>query len=89
MFAYINIFGLHNCAVRVLKIDLMNIYVNNTLKELPEPVNVTAMLELLEMASAKGLAVAVNNNVISRTDWGNHLLQPEDKITLIRATQGG
>ncbi len=37
----------------------------------------------------KGLAVAVNNTVIPRTNWNNFELKDNDTITIIRATQGG
>ena len=37
----------------------------------------------------KGIAVAVNNIVVPRTEWQNRILNENDKITIIRATQGG
>lgn len=37
----------------------------------------------------KGLAVAVNDTVIPRTNWNNFTLKENDTITIIRATQGG
>jgi len=41
------------------------------------------------MSEAKGIAVAVNNSVKPRNNWPAYTLQPNDKITVIRATQGG
>lgn len=37
----------------------------------------------------KGIAVAVNDTVVSSDSWQKYILQPEDKIMIIRATQGG
>jgi sulfur carrier protein len=37
----------------------------------------------------KGLAIAVNNTVIPRTNWNACNLNENDTITIIRATQGG
>jgi sulfur carrier protein len=47
------------------------------------------LLEQLQMHDKKGLAVAVNNTVVPKTNWLNYQLQESDKITIIRATQGG
>ena len=37
----------------------------------------------------KGLAVAINNSVVPRANWESFLLNENDTITIIRATQGG
>ena len=37
----------------------------------------------------KGIAVAVNNSVISKSDWENYIVKPNDNILIIKATQGG
>lgn len=37
----------------------------------------------------KGVAVAVNDSVVSKDRWENHKLEDEDRIEIIRATQGG
>jgi len=38
---------------------------------------------------SNGIAVAVNQSIISKTAWPNHLLLPGDQIIIIKATQGG
>jgi sulfur carrier protein len=43
----------------------------------------------INLAETKGIAVAVNNKVISRNEWNTHTLNENDIITIIRATQGG
>lgn len=39
--------------------------------------------------SGKGIAVAINQSVIPKSDWPIRRLSPNDQITLITATQGG
>jgi len=67
----------------------MNIYINNKLQELSSPALLTDALTGLNITSQKGIAVAINNNVIPRSEWHNYLLQAEDKVMIIKATQGG
>jgi len=67
----------------------MNIYVNNKQQELPSQANITGMLELLNITSQKGIAIAINNNVVPGAEWNTYVLKDDDKVTLIRATQGG
>jgi len=37
----------------------------------------------------KGVAVAVNDNVIPKLNWENHIIKSNDHILIIKATQGG
>jgi sulfur carrier protein len=41
------------------------------------------------LSSKSGIAVAVNNTVIKKTDWDQTLLGENDKILVISATKGG
>ncbi|MFK7899493.1 MAG: sulfur carrier protein ThiS [Cyclobacteriaceae bacterium] len=51
----------------------------------------TRLHDLLEemRISLKGIAVAINNKVVSRFEWKKTQIKENDKITIIRATQGG
>ncbi|MGQ9863435.1 MAG: sulfur carrier protein ThiS [Bacteroidia bacterium] len=40
-------------------------------------------------AHTRGVAVGVNRTVIARQAWPSHILQPEDKIDIVYARQGG
>ena len=64
-------------------------YVNNTPQEVAAPCTVAEALARLDLTSPRGLAVAVNDTVVPRAEWDAHPLQPNDRLTLIRATQGG
>jgi len=37
----------------------------------------------------QGVAVAINQQVVPRTDWSSIVLNPNDQVLIIRATQGG
>lgn len=67
----------------------MNIYINNKLQDLPAACSIALALEAINISSPKGIAVAINNNVIPKAEWASYTLQHEDQLTLIKATQGG
>ena len=41
------------------------------------------------ISDTKGIAVAINNSVIPKTNWKKFQLNENDKIIIIKATQGG
>ena len=41
------------------------------------------------LAKKKGIAVAVNENVIPKKDWDTHILNENVSVLVIKATQGG
>jgi sulfur carrier protein len=47
------------------------------------------LLKVEGIADKKGIAVAVNNQVVSRNSWETFQLQDRDKILIIQASQGG
>ncbi len=67
----------------------MNIYVNNKPHAVNEETTVTQLLEVLQPGVQKGVAVAVDNQVVPKAEWEQYRLQPECRITLIKAAQGG
>lgn len=67
----------------------MTIFLNNQAKELSESSSVSALLQLLQLEHMRGIAVAINDQVVPRSNWDTYQLQENDRLTLIRATQGG
>lgn len=67
----------------------MKIKFNNQFVELEVDAKLTDFLQSVNMLTATGLAVAVNQKVISKSNWGNHSLTENDEIMIIKATQGG
>ncbi len=67
----------------------MIVFVNNAPVEVKEEETIPGVLQLLQLSAPKGIAVAVNNEVISRADWEHFTVRENDQVTVIRATQGG
>lgn len=67
----------------------MDVFVNNEIQSIEDNSNLTSLMKLINMDERKGIAIAINNSVIPKTIWGEYVLHSNDKITIIRATQGG
>ncbi len=66
----------------------MKVYLNNKEIELENNSNLIFLLEQYGIIKP-GIAVAVNNSVIPKTQWDTYFLNDNDKITIIRAISGG
>lgn len=66
----------------------MKVYLNNKEYEVNSSENLSGFLKAHDMLRP-GIAIAVNNRVIPKTEWETTALEPEMKITLIRAVCGG
>lgn len=51
----------------------------------------TTLLELAAILSLpeKGVAMAVNNRMVTRTEWGSSALNEGDNVVIIKAVCGG
>jgi sulfur carrier protein len=67
---------------------MMNVIVNNNSQSIKEESSVQTMAAQLKIES-KGIAIAINQTVISKSDWSIIQLKENDNITIIKATQGG
>ena len=67
----------------------MNVIVNNKPVELPDASGINALLKQLNLTSPQGLAIAVNEQVVPKSEWQSCVLKNNDAVLLIRATQGG
>ncbi|SHJ32663.1 sulfur carrier protein ThiS [Aquimarina spongiae] len=66
----------------------MIINVNNQSQSISEDSSIEKLLAQLQI-STNGIAVAVNNEVISKENWRQLTLKEKDEVTIIQATQGG
>jgi sulfur carrier protein len=68
----------------------MQLKINGELQNLSltQP-TVLGLVESLDMASKRGVAIAVNDEVVPRSRWSDHRLNENDRVEIIRATQGG
>jgi len=66
----------------------MEITVNQQNYQINNPCSVEQMLAVINV-QAKGIAVAINQTIISKSVWAEHELKHGDQVILIKATQGG
>lgn len=67
----------------------MEITVNNQLFQVNEESTLSTLLSTIVHIPESGIAIAVNQLVVSKSQWSIHLLQSGDQVVLIKATQGG
>ena len=67
---------------------MITVSVNHNSKTIVENASLSSLLLELNI-STDGVAVAINNQVITKKDWESTQLNQNDTITIIQATQGG
>ena len=68
----------------------MELKINNQTKQFAaDSLTVRALLDLEIPVKQNGIALAINNTVIPKSNWNFHLIQETDDILIISATQGG
>lgn len=67
---------------------MITIKVNNQPKEISENNSVAHLLHQLEQPE-HGIAVAINQQIITKTAWTTKTINNGDDILIIQATQGG
>lgn len=68
---------------------MVQVTINRESFMLPESGTLAEVLSVLQISRPDGIAIAVNDNVIPKGEWDGYRLQSEDKVFVIRATQGG
>ncbi|MGC7559228.1 sulfur carrier protein ThiS [Pasteurella sp. PK-2025] len=66
----------------------MHIYFNDELQELDETLSVQQLIQRQQL-NPQGLAVAINQQILPRTEWEHYRLQAGDRLTVFRAIAGG
>jgi sulfur carrier protein len=69
--------------------ETLGIVLNDRPHELAGPATLLALLEGLGLAGKRGVAAAVNGEVVPRGAWESRALAERDRVIVIRATQGG
>lgn len=68
----------------------MELKINNQRKQFDATtLSVQDLLDLEFPNKQNGIAFAINNSVIPKTDWAITILSETDEILIITATQGG
>ena len=66
----------------------MKIFMNRQAIEVEAPVTLAELLRQQQLP-AQGIAVALDNKVVPKTEWESTLLQDQCSVTVIRAVCGG
>lgn len=66
----------------------MKVQVNNKEVNITNDSTLTQLIAQLELP-AQGIAIAVNNQLIPRTDWERFSLHENDSLVIIKAACGG
>jgi sulfur carrier protein len=69
--------------------EKIGIVLNDSPHALEGPATLMGLLSGLDLAGKRGVAAAVNGEVIPRAAWGSRILAERDRVFVIRATQGG
>jgi sulfur carrier protein len=67
----------------------MTIFVNDKPVNFDKEQYIEDIISELNVKDKKGIAVAVNYQVISKDKWNQYPLKDQDKVTIIKATAGG
>jgi sulfur carrier protein len=66
------------------------IYVNGEPTLVADDATVTKLLEGMGLTGqARGIAVAVDGEVVPRSEWDQRVLRPLQKVEILTAVQGG
>lgn len=67
---------------------MITIKVNQENHQFSEKITLQNLVEQLQI-STKGIAIAINNNVIQKENWISEHLRNNDNVLIIKSTQGG
>jgi len=67
----------------------MRLKINGELRECADGLSIDELLEALDIEQRRGVAIARNDRVVPRSRWTEERLEDQDRIEIIRATQGG
>ncbi|MEM7366981.1 MAG: sulfur carrier protein ThiS [Bacteroidota bacterium] len=67
---------------------MVQLHVNDQAYQYATEISLPQLLKDLNLP-AKGIAIAINQTVIPKTSWPTVRLKHDDKVLVIKATQGG
>jgi sulfur carrier protein len=66
----------------------MNIILNGTAREYPDKLSANELLRSLGLAD-KRLALEINEEIVSRSTFDSHVINPGDRVEIVHAIGGG
>ncbi len=71
-----------------MKVTVITVIINGTSRELAEGVTLAEVVGTWSKTD-QGVAVAVNDQVVSRSEWPGVVLADGDRVEILTAVQGG
>lgn len=71
--------------------ELQTVTINGEERRVPYGIRVPDLLRAVDLDpdQARGIAVAVNDEVVPRREWVDHVLGEGDRVEIVTAKQGG
>ena len=66
----------------------MNIFLNGEVREVPENLTLSGLLEWLKLPSDR-VAVERNREIAARSTWAETIIQPDDRLEVVHFVGGG
>lgn len=66
----------------------MEITVNGAQRQVPEHTSAAQLLEIMEF-TGKRVAMEVNLEIVPRSEYAQHILNPGDRVEIVQAIGGG
>ncbi len=66
----------------------MNVTINGELREIPDGLNISGMLEHLGMPRER-VAIERNLNILPRANWSETRIEPNDNFEIVQFVGGG
>lgn len=67
----------------------MKLIVNTSPQEIPDKSTLNNLIQHLRLGEQRGIAVAVNSEVVPHAKWNEFVLQENDTVLMIQPSQGG
>lgn len=67
---------------------MINIHLNGELREVPEGLNLVALLDWLKLPADR-VAVERNLEIVPRSRWGETIIQANDRLEVVHFVGGG
>ena len=67
---------------------MITILINDKKNEISDNITISELLQE-NKTTIKGIAIAINNEVIPKNKWSSHQIINNDNVLIIKATQGG
>ncbi len=68
---------------------MMEIRVNDEVRQVPEGTSVSRLVALLGLEGQGAISVAVNGSIVRAGGWDGHQLQAQDQVIILTIAQGG